>query len=250
MFTDKQDAIKKAAEITQHAQRNYDLSKTIPASVLNTLIYVATNSPSKQNESHFELQVFTDLDIIRQIYDCTKLFMVRSKAENKDLTGLFEEKDGKFWQNEDRSVKNSQIYANALFVFIDYDGVAVGGTHQLAQRDPKNNPISVEKYNQQKNFSIGIAVGELILSAGLLGYKTGICSAFKGNKVEQIINSNGMVKLLVGVGFENENTDRRLHAETLNRDLPPLFRNGELDQLWRFPALPKDIKVKLNGQNI
>lgn len=250
MSNNKRKAIEKAAEISQHAQRNYDLSKTIPEADLNTLIHVATNSPSKQNESHFELQVFTDPDIIRNIYDCTKLFMVRSKAENKDLTGLFEEKDGKTWQNQDRSVKNSQIYSNALFVYIDYNGNAVGGTHQLAQRDPTNNPTMEKLYNEQKNYSIGISVGELILSAALLGYKTGVCSAFLPDEVRQLINSDGRVKLLVGIGFENENVDRLFHAETLNKDLAPILRNGESDTPWRFPALPKYLKVKLNGQDI
>ena len=242
--------IEDAAETSQHAQRNYDLSKSLPEADLQTLIHVATNSPSKQNETHFELQVFTDQNIIRNIYNCTKLFMVRSKAENKDLTGLFSEENGKTWQNEDRSVTNSQILANALFVFIDSKGKAVGGTHQLAQRDPDNNPTRIKLYEEQRNYSIGISVGELILAATMLGYKTGICSAFLPKEVGKLINSEDRVKLLVGVGFENENTDRRLHAETLNKDLPPLFRNGDLDLPWRFPALPKDIKVKLNGQDI
>lgn len=242
--------LENAAEDSQHAQRNYDLSKSLPNVDLQTLIHVATNSPSKQNETHFELQVFTDQNMIRDIYNCTKLFMVRSKAENKDLTGLFSEENGKIWQNKDRSVTNSQILANALFVFIDCEGPAIGGDHQLAQRDPKNNPERVKIYRDQRNYSVGISVGELILSATMLGYKTGICSAFDTNEVNKLINSKGEVKLLVGVGFENENTDRRLHAETLNRDLPPLFRNGDPDTPWQFPALPKNIKVKLNGQDI
>ena len=41
--------LKKAVDITQRAQRNYDLSKSIPQEDLNTLIYTAINSPSKQN---------------------------------------------------------------------------------------------------------------------------------------------------------------------------------------------------------
>jgi len=242
--------IEEAAETSQHAQRNYNLDRCIPDADLRTLIHVATNSPSKQNESHFELHVFTDQNIIRKIYDLTKKFMVRSKAENKDLTGLFSEENGKTWQNEDRSITNSQILANALFVFTDSKGTAVSGTHQLAQRDPENNPTRIRLYEEQRNYSIGISVGELILAATMLGYKTGICSAFLPKEVGKLINSEDKVKLLVGVGFENENTDRRLHAETLNKDLPPLFRNGEPDTPWQFPALPKNIKVKLNGQDI
>ena len=45
--------LKNAVDITQRAQRNYDLSKSIPQADLDTLIYTAINSPSKQNETHF-----------------------------------------------------------------------------------------------------------------------------------------------------------------------------------------------------
>ena len=47
--------LKNAFDITQRAQRNYDLSKSIPQADLDTLIYTAINSPSKQNETHFKL---------------------------------------------------------------------------------------------------------------------------------------------------------------------------------------------------
>ena len=46
------DEIKKAIDICKLAQRNYDLNKRLPHKDLETLIYVATNSPSKQNETH------------------------------------------------------------------------------------------------------------------------------------------------------------------------------------------------------
>ena len=242
--------IEDAVEVSQHAQRNYDLSKTIPDNDLKTLIHAATNSPSKQNESHFELAVYTDIQKIRKVYDQTKLFMVRSKEENNDLSKLWSEQNGKTWQSEDRSIKNSQILANSLFVFIDYAGSAVGGTHQLAQRDPQNHPTRVKLYDEQRNYSVGIAVGELILSATLLGYKTGICSAFHPNKVKDIIGCEGKVKLLVGIGYANDGIDRRLHAETLNKDLPELFQNGSPNDPWRFPALTKNLKISLNDENI
>ena len=41
-----QAEIKKAVDSSQRAQRNYDLSKTIPENDLETLIYAAANSPS------------------------------------------------------------------------------------------------------------------------------------------------------------------------------------------------------------
>ena len=68
------EEIKKAVDVSQRAQRNYDLSKTIPEKDLETLIYAAINAPSKQNEIHYSLQVYTDPAIIREIYNATKKF--------------------------------------------------------------------------------------------------------------------------------------------------------------------------------
>ena len=52
------DEIKKAIDVCKKAQRNYDLNKTISEDDLETLIYVATNSPSKQNETHFSKSIY------------------------------------------------------------------------------------------------------------------------------------------------------------------------------------------------
>ena len=46
------DEIKNAIDVCKKAQRNYDLNKMVSEKDLETLIYVAANSPSKQNETH------------------------------------------------------------------------------------------------------------------------------------------------------------------------------------------------------
>lgn len=237
------DQLKAAINASQRAQRNYDLSKTISQSDLETLIYAACNSPSKQNETHYSLSVYTNPTIIQEIYTKTKYFSLWDGDKNID--GLFEDRDGTFWQSEDRSVTNSQILANALFVFVDDEGIARGGEHLIAKTN--ENSTAYISYQQQKNFSIGIAVGELILSAHLLGYKTGLCSAFSSEAVAKIINVTKTPKLLVGVGYPNINTDRRLHPKVLNKDVPSNFRTGNLDENWRFPSFEKNIKVTINN---
>lgn len=236
--------IKNAVDISQRAQRNYDLSKIVPSNDLETLIYAATNSPSKQNETHYALYVYTDQKIIREIYNQTKYFGFDSKGETK---GMYEEENGKFWQNEDRSVHNSQVLANALFVFAEDHGVPRGGNSMLARQTSDITSESYQIYQEQISFSIGIAVGETILSAALLGYRTGLCSAFPKNKVQEIIGSKYLPKLLVGIGYPNPGVDRRLHAETLNSQVPPDVRTGELNEQWRFPSFDKTVKVIING---
>ena len=239
------DKIKQAVSVTQKAQRNYDLTKSINHNDLETLIYSAVNSPSKQNETHYSLYVYTDQKIIRQIYNETKLFALIKDDSDKEK--LFKEENGVFWQNEDMSVHNSQILANAIFVYTEDHGKARGGNSMIAQSTNDITTESYRNYIEQINYSIGISVGELLLTAGLLGYRTGLCSAFPKNVVQDIIGSKYEPRLVVGVGYENVGIDRRLHAETLNRDVVEKFRTGLDDEHWRFPSFTKDIKVIING---
>jgi len=231
------DKIKSAIDVVQRAQRNYDLSKRISTEDLDFLIYAASKSPSKQNETHYSLYVFTDELIIKQIYDQTKQFALTIKE-------ALEEDKGEKWLYENQSVKNSQIYANALFAYVEDESQARSATHLIGQN---GNDFGRQIFDEQKSFSIGISVGELILTAGLLGYKTGLCSAFNEEGVKGILNTERSVKLLVGVGFENEGVDRRLHAETLNREVIESRRTGQLDEKWQFPSFEKTIKVFFNN---
>ncbi len=150
-------------------------------------------------------------------------------------------------QSKDQCVLNSQILSNALFVYVDDDGSPRGVTHMIAKTNTSDRFSIV--YKEQKNFSIGISVGELILSATLMGYKTGICSAFDADIVENIVGC-GRIKLLVGVGIANEGVDRRLHSELLNKDVPLDHRTGEESEHWRFPSFDKTMNVSLNGTPI
>jgi nitroreductase len=232
-----------AINTAQRAQRNYDLSKSIPKDDLETLIYAAANSPSKQNETHYSLAVYTNQDMIRQIYNHTKKFLLIK--DQSDIKTAFGEKDGVYWQNDDQSVTNSQILSNVLFCYIIENGRARGGTHAVGQKNPNGNAATI--YNEQQSYSIGISVGQLILAANLLGYKTGICSALDSRPIKKIIGTENSVKLLVGVGYPNIDTDRRLHAETLNSDVAEKFRTGEPNENWRFPSFTKYTKVTING---
>lgn len=237
--------IKNAVDISQRAQRNYDLSKSILDEDLDTLIYAAINSPSKQNETHYQLKIYTDQNKIKEIYNCTKRFsLIKDEEDRKN--SFKEDVNGVFWQNEDTSVHNSQILSNVLFVYIDDDGKPRGGNSSIAKNNINIYSESVNNYKNQKNYSIGISVGQLTLSAALLGYKTGICSAFNPNAIQKVINTNKEVKLLVGIGYENQDVDRRLHAITKNKDVAEKFRTGNLEDYWRFPSFKKNIKVSIN----
>lgn len=246
--TDKKDRlrenIKRSVDISQRAQRNFDLTQQIPKYDLETLIYVATNSPSKQNETHFDLHVLTNHEKIRKVYEQTKRFLLYDSKKNKD--DIFGEKDGDFWQNNEDSVHNSQTLANVLFIWTENQGVSRGGTHSQAQSGV-NNEVSSIRYNEQISYSIGISSGQVSMAAAMLGYKTGYCSAFIKGPVKEICNTQKMPKLLLGIGYENLNIDRRQHAETLNKDVTAGFETGKSSEKWIFPSFDKKIDVYING---
>lgn len=231
--------LKRAIDTAQKAQRNYDLSKSLSNEDLEFLIYSAINSPSKQNETHYSLHVFTEERIIKEIYNETNKFTL-SINESLDVN------KGEEWLYENLSVKNSQVYANVLFVYVKDSGEARGATHLKGK---KGDLFANKVLKEQINFSIGISVGELILTANLLGYRTGICTAMEEDNIKKIIGATNEPKILVGVGFENPQTDRRLHYETLNKDVPKQFRTGNLDEQWKFPSFSKECKVYLDGKN-
>ena len=232
-----------AVNITQRAQRNYDLTKSIPDDDLKTLINVAITSPSKQNETHFNLKVFTDKKMIEKIQETTKLFSLISE---KYVDKMFKDDHKKgFLSNDKYNVTNSQVLANVVFVYCEDESELRGGTHIFAKKDGASKLV-LDELLEQKSYSMGISTGQLTLSAAMLGYRTGICSAFETSKLQELISSDTDPKLIVGIGYNNENMDRRLHATLKNKDIPEIYRNGDDESNWRFPSFEKSIKVTID----
>jgi hypothetical protein len=232
-------------KMTKRKKHNYSKLKLIKKTNSLKKIMQTANSPTKQNETHYSLHVYTDETIIKQIYSHTKKFtMIRDKQDQDES---FKVEDDVYIQNDAKSVTNSQIYANALFVYVKEEGLALGGTHQAGKENPNSNAATI--YNDQLAYSMGISVGELILSAGLLGYKTGICSALDTKPMREVLGIKQNPKLLVGVGFPNIQLERTQHSEVLNKDVLEKFRTGALEEHWNFPTFKKYTKVTINGIN-
>ncbi len=238
----------KAVDVVKRAQRNYDLTKSIPQEDLETLIYVATNSPSKQNETHFNLRVYTDPVVIKEIYDRTKQFTFQT---NKETDKIFADSESSNTHQTDKryAVTNSQIYANAIFVFCDDERNIRSGTHIVA-RKPGASKVAKETLFEQKAMSIGISSGQLVLTAGLLGYKTGYCSAFErgDNNPESIANLLSTLtepRLIVGVGYPNESMHHLEHPDVYNKDIEiKEGKHGKDNEHWVFPSMINEDLIK------
>jgi hypothetical protein len=185
--------IVKAIHRSQHTQRNYDLSKTIPIEDVKTIITSATQCPSKQNTAFYDLYVITNRSVINQIYETT--------------TSLHTDDPGY------ARLSNPQVLGNILLVFADRPDGPAGNHKELWEskdniRKEENDRIVL----QDKFTAIGIAAGYVNLTASLLGYETGCCSCIMNYElVQEILGIEGTPQLLMGIGFKNEGVNRREH---------------------------------------
>ena len=158
---------------------------------------------------------------------------------------MFKDTDEGVKANNKYEVKNSQVLANVVFVYCDDEDNLVGGEHVLAQKENASEIVKMQ-FARIKNFSIGISAGQLSLVAALLGYKTGFCSGYSTSQLKAVIKDEP--RLLVGIGYENSNMDRRLHGTLFNKDIPKQYRTGEDNERWKFPSFDKKIKIDINNE--
>ena len=230
------DLIKIASKGSYHAQRNWDRSKTIPQEDIDVLLEAIKNSPTKQAETHYKVLWTDDPDLIYKVYRKTKHFTVTPR-------GSFDYTDSDGKTDNRYNVRNSQVYSNLLFAFaFDWDQKeARSNIHAIVDlHDVKNNAI-IEK-DRQRCLSTGIAIGELILSANLLGYKTGLCSAFWEHEIREYFDGE-KIEVLVGIGYPTDKP-RIEHEEVYNKDIVAVDRRtGDDNEKWKFPAFEKKIKI-------
>lgn len=189
------DSIKEYVESSQHCQRNWDLSKKISQEHLDLFTYILQTVPSKQNVAYYKAHFIFNNDLKRKIYDNTATYSARFV-----------------------DFCNPQVLANLLIVFEDYldfdpnrninDDLSVLNNTRLKedQKQSVNNII-----HEDRQQAIGIASGQLILVANMLGYKTGFCKCFNNEEIKKLLNTSNRISLLLGVGFPNEGVPHNVH---------------------------------------
>lgn len=195
--------IKKAIIRSQHCQRNWDLSKEIPQEDLDLLITAATQCPSKQNVAYYKAHFITNRSIIESIHEQTDGFTIN------------------FFPKQ--TTTNTQVLANLLIVLESYFAQP-----ETEHRNDQWDQIKLGKANQgsltiierDRNMAVGVAAGYLNVTASLLGYSTGCCACFNPAGIKEILNLDNDPVLLMGIGFKDENLNRRVHHNDHNFVFP------------------------------
>jgi hypothetical protein len=116
---------------------------------------------------------------------------------------------------------NSQTLANLLIVFEGYNG------HLHKDNDVfRNDEIwkmesgvelseaEQETFKRDQQMAVGIAAGYANVTSAMMGYGTGCCACFDGNAIEDLLNLDGPVLLMMGIGYKDPSRNRREHHET------------------------------------
>lgn len=211
--------IEKAIKVSQHCQRNWDLSRVIPDEDLKVLATAVDSCPSKQNVAFYRAHFVMNRELIEKVHNETNGFTVTYEP----LT----------------TTTNPQVLANLLVVF---EPIKLNAKSLKAQ--PRNTEIeefcktggAVSKetdsiLERDAQMAIGIAAGYVNLSAALLGYATGCCACFDASSVKEILGLENEPMLLMGVGFKQDGVGRRIHHK---------------DNTFLFPTKQKEkIEIKI-----
>jgi len=196
--------LEETIEKSQHCYRNWNLSKGVSDSDIDTMLTSVTQCPSKQNRVFYKIICIKDREKIEAIHNATDGYVYDFKNQ--------------------LSTTNSQVLANALFVFVrDRDNF-------IRTNDEYKKGIELGRTKQDEHISLGVATGYLTLTANLIGYDTGICQCLDSNIIKDILNVDEKILLLVGVGIGDKKRSRLEHHNDPN---------------FKFRSFEKNIQVEI-----
>lgn len=191
--------IKKAMIRSQHCQRNWDLSKTIPEDDLDLLKASVTQAPSLQNAAFYRVHWIEDRETIERVHSATHGAPYKIVDGKKIVDPHPREEDH---LHEMGDATQSQTLANVVVVFEEF---------YEPQEWYKEKRILDKPRKEDTLVALGIASGYLNLVASMLGYSTGCCQSFKHNELKEALNLENEPLLIMGVGIKNEKVNRRVH---------------------------------------
>ena len=192
------------AKSANHCQRNWS-DRHIEEHIVEELIGVAVNMPTKQNEEFYGLLVSTDSKFNHTTY----LHSYSSLHKNIDKIPF-----------ERRHLTNHNTQLRAPLQF-----------HYLIEYGKKFQYNTLE---QNGFISIGVSAGAVALAANQLGLKTGFCCCLDIVPMMEIINADfntnyNSILVSLGIGYPNErlehnvgirpDTNKKFKKETFVKDI-------------------------------
>ncbi len=200
--------IKKSIHKSQHCNRNWDLSKSIPQDDVDLITESATQCPVKQNLNFYKTHIITDRDKIEKIHGHTAGFFIDGVAQT-----------------------NSQTLANVLIAFtqdeptMKREWLRKDDEHGKSQKHIWNEEHEKTCNDTDRFMAVGIAIGYVNLVSTMLGYETGCCRCFDEAPIQEIIgDEHGLPLLLMGIGYPDPTRNRREH-HTDSKTMFPSFKN-------------------------
>ena len=222
------EEVEKAVIRSQHTQRNWDLSRTLPKKDVETLLHAATNCPSKQNIAFYKVHFIQDREMIEEIHENTYGF------------GTYKGREGATYDSTEvrETETNPQTLANLLVIFEDYnylddlkDDIHRNQATKEYLVNGKLSPKRVAELQRDKQIAVGIAAGYLNLTASLMGYRTGCCQCMDENAIKEIALLEKKPLLLMGIGFPQEGVSRRKH-QVRDFDFISMKKQPIQDKIW------------------
>ena len=145
------DQLKISISKSQHCQRNWDLTGSIPDKDLDVFIHTVKESPTKQNRVFYKVKFITNRDLIQKLYEIT------TSQWNYDK-----------WEE----ITNSQMLGNLIVLFLkDFDHNRDHRTKDEYKGEDSDGNFPIDPIDEAK--AVGVCAGYLILISRLLGYETG-----------------------------------------------------------------------------
>jgi len=133
----------------QECQRNWDLSKTISPQVVDYLLWIAQNAPSKQHEAYYDVYYSTDRETIEYLYQFSW-----GSTHRKNPPAMW---------------RNSQMNANLYMIFV----CKQPPTMFNCNNDGTLQNAFGESRWENSIVSVGMAMSLVMRAAHRMGYKTG-----------------------------------------------------------------------------
>lgn len=201
------DSERKTMLKIQKCQRNWDhkkwfkINEELRTQIVNELLWIATNSPSKQHEGYYDVYYTADRKVIEEISKYTWGYTHR--------------------RNPPATWRNSQANASVYFLF-----VAKEPNSQLNCNADGTLKVNTDKNRWQNAYcSIGIAIGLTMRAASKMGFETGCNKShndLNGDDfwpkrlgiMDEVVNGTKEICYGLGVGFGKEGVERYMSDET------------------------------------